>query len=255
MRVDFCRNAFHASALAAGSVSMRFPTPALVPLLVVALAAPGTAASLSDLGFLADTLPTVALNAAAPDAQASSASPQANGGQNENGPTTEAVTIQMNLTGVATRTDGGPDDGFVAYINITGSGTRRTPNGNGVQIRGDDLAAEVKVVRTADNVTVAQYVALVDFHAQEASSIAQGLDAGNFRFNLGLHGKRSESVVSIEEGDRIMAMNSHGFTTGPADDDGFHAVQGDGQTTLKNGEQSATHYNIALGGTAGILSA
>jgi hypothetical protein len=233
---------------------MRFPKPALVSLLVVALAAPGTAAALPVLGFLTDSLPTLDLSSAdVPTSQAASASSSAK--SSENGPTSEAVDIQMNLTGVATRTDGGPDDGFVAYINITGSGVRRTPNGNGVQIRGDDLTAEVKVVRLADNVTVAQYVALVDFHAQQASSIAQGLEEGNFRFNLGLHGKRSESVVSIEEGDRIMAMNSHGFTTGAADDDGFHAVSGDGQTTLKNGEKSATHYNIALGGTAGIFSA
>jgi hypothetical protein len=233
---------------------MRFPTPALVSLLVVALAAPGTAAALPVLGFLAEGVPTVDLFAANVPAE-QSASASANAKSSDNGPSSEPVDIQMNLTGVATRTDGGPDDGFVAYINITGTGTRRTPNGNGVQIRGDDLTAEVKVVRVADNVTVAEYVALVDFHAQQASSIAQGLEEGNFRFNLGLHGKRSESVVSIEEGDRIMAMNSHGFTTGAADDEGFHAVTGDGQTTLKNGEQSATHYNIALGGTAGIFSA
>lgn len=233
---------------------MRFPTSALVPLLVAALAAPGTAAALPVLGLFAESLPSPEVPAAAPDSQPAAASANAQGGSG-NGPSSEPVDIQLNLTGVATRTDGGPDDGFVAYINVTGTGTRRTPNGNGVQIRGDDLTAEVKVVRVADNVTVAQYVALVDFHAQQASSIAQGLEEGNFRFNLGLHGKRSESVVSIEEGDRIMAMNSHGSTTGPADDDGFHAVNGNGQTTLKNGEKSATHYNIALGGTAGIFSA
>jgi hypothetical protein len=235
---------------------MRFPTSALVPLLVAALAAPGTAAALPVLGLLADGPSAPDVPAAAPEGQSASASasPSSQGGSG-NGPTSEPVDIQLNLTGVATRTDGGPDDGFVAYINVTGTGTRHTPNGNGVQIRGDDLTAEVKIVRTADNETVAQYVALVDFHAQQASSIAQGLDAGNFKFSLGLHGKRSESVVSIEEGDRIMAMNSHGSTTGPADEDGFHAVNGNGQTTLKNGEKSATHYNVALGGTGGIFSA
>lgn len=234
---------------------MRFPTSALVPLLVAALAAPGTAAALPVLGLLADGPSAPDVPAAAPESQTASANANTQGGGSGNGPTSEAVDIQLNLTGVATRTDGGPDDGFVAYINITGTGVRRTPNGNGVQIRGDDLTAEVKVVRVSDNTTVAQYVALVDFHAQQASSIAQGLEAGNFKFNLGLHGKRSESVVSIEEGDRIMAMNSHGSTTGPADEDGFHAVNGNGQTTLKNGEKSATHYNIALGGTAGIFAA
>ena len=232
---------------------MRHHKSAIVLLLTAVLAAPGTAAALFDLGFLPTEFALAAPSA--DSAAASSENGQGNGKSAENGPATEAVTIQMNLTGVATRTDGGPDDGFVAYINITGSGTRRTPEGNGVQIRGDDLTAEVKVVRVADNVTVAEYDALVDFHAQEASSIAQGLDAGNFRFNLGLHGKRSESVTAIEEGDRIMAMNAHGFTTGAADEDGFHAVDASGQTTLKNGEQSATHYNVALGGTAGIFTA
>lgn len=172
------------------------------------------------------------------------------------GRTAEDVSIQLNLTGVATRTDGGPDDGFVAYINVTGTGTRWTPQGNGVQIRGDDLTAEVKVVRTADNTTVAQYTALVDFHAQQASAIAQGLEPGNFRFNLGIHGQRSEAIVGIETGDRVMAMNAHGSTLGPADDDGFHAVEGLGQTTLKaGGENSATHYNVAIGGTGAIFSA
>jgi hypothetical protein len=235
---------------------MRFPTTTPVLLLVAALAAPATTASLDDLGFLTGSLASnVEIQPIAlPAAMAASAKAQGQG--SDKGPTTEAVSIQMNLTGVATRTNGGPDDGFVAYINITGDGTRRTPNGNGVQIRGNDLTAEVKVVRLADNATVAQYTALVDFHGQEASSIAQGLDAGNFRFNLGLHGQRSESVVEIQEGDRIMAMNAHGFTTGPADDDGFHAVDASGQTTLKaTGENSATHYNIAIGGTAGIFSA
>ncbi len=242
--------------MALGSVSMRFPTMTSALLLVAALAAPGTVAF-----FLDPAAPELALAATpadgfSPEPPSANANSQGGGQSANNGPASEDVTIQMNLTGVATRTDGGPDDGFVAYINITGSGTRRTPNGNGVQIRGDDLTAEVKVVRVADNVTVAEYTALVDFHGQQASSIAQGLDAGNFKFNLGLHGKRSESVVSIEEGDRIMAMNSHGSTTGPADDDGFHAVEGKGQTTLKaGGENSATHYNIQLGGTAGIFSA
>ena len=172
------------------------------------------------------------------------------------GPVAEAVTVQLNLTGVATRTDGGPNDGFVFYVNASGDGVRRTPNGNGVQIRANDLTAEIKVVRTADNTTVAAYSALVDFHAQQASAIAQGLEPGNFRFSLGLHGDRGESVVSIETGDRVMAMNAHGTTLGPADEDGFHAVQGKGQTTLKaGGENSATHYNIVIGGTGAILSA
>jgi hypothetical protein len=216
-------------------------------LLVAALAVPATSASLVDLGILG-------LGSASVDTSSLTATSAGKAGSN--GPSSEAVAIQMNLTGVATRTDGGPDDGFVAYLNITGSGVRRTPNGNGVQIRGDDLTAEVKVVRLADNVTVSEYTALVDFHGQEASSIAQGLEAGNFKFNLGIHGKRADSVVGISEGDRVLAMNAHGFTTGAADDDGFHAVQAKGQTTVKDtGDNSATHYNIAFGGTAGIFSA
>ena len=182
------------------------------------------------------------------------AAPGGNGGSN--GPTEEVVDVQLNLTGVATRTSGGPDAGFVFYINASGDATRRTPNGNGVQIRGNDLEAQITIIRTADNETVAQYTALVDFHAQQASSIAQGLDAGNFKFNMGLHGKRSESVVGIDVGTRVMAFNSNGSTIGPADDDGAHAVSGHGQTTLKDGTNgnSATHYNFELGGTGSILS-
>lgn len=177
-------------------------------------------------------------------------------GNGGNGNTYENVDIQLNLTGVATRTSGGPDAGFVFYINATGEGVRRTPNGNGVQIKSDGLEAEVKIVNTATNETVAQYTAIVGFHAQQASSIAQDLEPGNFKFNLGLHGKRTENVLSIETGDRVMAMNAHGSTLGPADGDGAHAVQGKGQTTLKDGRNGngATHYNFQLGGTGSILT-
>lgn len=173
------------------------------------------------------------------------------------GNTYEDVDIQLNLTGVATRTSGGPDSGFVFYINASGDGVRRTPNGNGVQIKSDGLEAAVKIVNSATNETVAEYTALVGFHAQQAQALAQGLEPGNFKFNLGLHGKRSESVLSISTGDRVMAMNAHGTTLGPADDDGAHAVQGKGQTTLKDGANGngATHYNFVLGGTGSILSA
>lgn len=183
------------------------------------------------------------------------AQPGGNGNGN-NGNTYEAVAIQLNLTGIATRTSGGPDAGFVFYINASGDGVRRTPQGNGVQIKSDGLEAEVKIVNTASNETVAQYTALVGFHAQQASSIAQGLEPGNFKFNLGLHGKRSENVLSQEVGDRVMSMNAHGTTLGPADDDGAHAVQGKGQTTVKDGRNGngATHYNFQLGGTGSILT-
>lgn len=169
----------------------------------------------------------------------------------------EDVTLQLNLTGVATRTDGGPDVGFTFYLNASGEGVRRTPQGSGVQINSDGLLAEVKVVRLSDNVTVANYTARVGFHAQQASSIAQGLEPGNFRFNLQLEGQRSENVLGIETGERIMALNAHGSTLGPADDDGAHAVQGRGQTTLKDGADGtgATHYNFVLGGTGAILAA
>lgn len=191
------------------------------------------------------------LAALAGAAQVSAAPPEGKGNSYED------VSIQLNLTGVATQTDGGPNDGFTFYINASGEGVRRTPQGNGVQIKSDGLLAEVKVVRVADNVTVAEYSALVGFHAQQASSIAQDLEPGNFKFNLGLHGKRSENVLGIETGERVMAFNAHGSTLGPADDDGAHAVQGRGQTTLKDGQDGngATHYNFVLGGTGSILSA
>lgn len=174
-----------------------------------------------------------------------------------NGNTYEDVTIQLNLTGVATRTDGGPDAGFVFYINASGDGVRRTPQGNGVQIKSDGLDALVKVVRLADNQTVAEYTATLGFHAQQASAIAQGLDAGNFKFNMGLHGKRSESVTSISTGERVLSMNANGSTIGAANEDGAHAVSGHGQTTLKDGQDGngATHYNFELGGTGSILAA
>jgi hypothetical protein len=178
-------------------------------------------------------------------------------GGNGTGNSYEDVDIQLNLTGVATRTSGGPDAGFVFYINASGEGVRRTPQGNGVQIKSDGLEAEVKIVNTATNETVAQYTAIVGFHAQQAAAIAQGLEPGNFKFNLGLHGKRSENVLSIETGDRVMSMNAHGTTLGAGDDDGAHAIQGKGQTTLKDGRNGngATHYNFQLGGTGSILSA
>lgn len=173
------------------------------------------------------------------------------------GNTYEAVDIQFNLTGVATQTSGGPDAGFVFYINATGEGVRRTPQGNGVQIKSDGLEAEVTVIDTATNETVAQYTAILGFHAQQAQAIAQGLEAGNFKFNMGLHGKRSESILDIAVGDRVLSMNANGDTFGPADDDGAHAVAGHGQTTVKNGRDGgngATHYNFELGGTASILT-
>lgn len=197
------------------------------------------------------TIATVALLTLVGGATFVNAKPGDNGGN-----TYETVDIQLNLTGVATRTDGGPDAGFVFYINATGEGTRRTPNGNGVQIKSDGLEASVKVVRTSDNETVAEYTALLGFHAQQASSIAQGLDPGNFKFNMGLHGQRSENVLGITTGERVLAMNANGDTVGPADDDGAHAVAGHGQTTLKDGTSgnSATHYNFELGGTGSILT-
>ena len=172
------------------------------------------------------------------------------------GNTYEAVDIQFNLTGVATRTSGGPDAGFVFYINASGEGVRRTPQGNGVQIKSDGLEASVKVVNSATNETVAEYTAILGFHAQQAAAIAQGLEAGNFKFNMGLHGKRSESVLGITTGERVLSMNANGDTFGAADDDGAHAVQGHGQTTVKDGRNGngATHYNFELGGTASILA-
>lgn len=180
-----------------------------------------------------------------------SAAPGGNGNSYEN------VDIQLNLTGVATQTSGGPNDGFVFYINASGDGVRRTPQGNGVQIKSDGLEALVTVINSATNETVAQYTAILGFHAQQASAIAQGLDAGNFKFNMGLHGKRSESILSIDVGDRVMSMNANGSTIGAANDDGAHAVSGHGQTTVKNGRDGgngATHYNFELGGTGSILT-
>jgi hypothetical protein len=173
------------------------------------------------------------------------------------GNTYEAVDIQFNLTGVATQTSGGPDAGFTFYINASGEGVRRTPNGNGVQIKSDGIEALVTVINSATNETVAQYTAILGFHAQQASAIAQGLDAGNFKFNMGLHGKRSVNVLAIDVGDRVMSMNANGDTFGAANDDGAHAVAGHGQTTVKNGRDGgngATHYNFELGGTASILT-
>jgi hypothetical protein len=173
------------------------------------------------------------------------------------GNTYEDVDIQLNLTGNAVRTSGGPQDSpsFVYYINATGEGVRRTPQGNGVQVKSDGLDAEVTIVNSATNDTVAQFTARLGFHAQQASAIAQGLPAGNFKFNMGLHGPRSQNVLGSETGSRILAFNANGDTFGPADDDGAHAVAGHGQATLKDaGSHSATHYQLTLGGTASILT-
>lgn len=173
-----------------------------------------------------------------------------------NGPTHDTVDVQFNMTGTAIRTDGGPDDTFTFFINATGEATRKTPNGNGVQIRADQLFANVIVV-DADGNEVENYTADLRFHAQQASHLAQGLDG--FRFNMQLTGKRSDSVLSNEnEGGRVLSMNAHGESTyvdstDDGEDNGAFTVNGRGQTTTKDGQDnSANHYNFLLGGTATI---
>ncbi|HEV8359002.1 MAG TPA: hypothetical protein VGR28_00960 [Candidatus Thermoplasmatota archaeon] len=165
-------------------------------------------------------------------------------------PTQEEVTIQLNLTGVATQTNGGPDDGFTAYINVTGTGTKYTPQGNGVQIRADDLEASVVVVRTSDNVEVENFTALVGFHAQEASSIAQGLPAGSFDCQFQLRGQRSEVIVgNADDDERVLSIQAHGGTVGEPDGGVFAMSASGTATTQPDGTGSgARHFNIDLSG-------
>lgn len=172
------------------------------------------------------------------------------------GATYETVDVQFNMTGTAVRTDGGPDDTFTFYINATGEATRKTSNGNGVQVRADDLFASVIVV-DADGNEVENYTAELRFHAQQASHLAQGLDG--FRFNMQLTGQRSDSVLSNEnDGGRVLSMNAHGESTyvdstDDGEDNGAFTVSGRGQTTTKDGQDnSANHYNFLLGGTGTI---
>jgi hypothetical protein len=169
-------------------------------------------------------------------------------------PTEDTVDIELRLTGVATQTDGGPNSAFTAYINATGEGTRKTPNGNGVQIRADNLPASVIIV-DADGDEVVNFTATLGFHAQQASALAQGLPAGNFKFNSGLHGQRSGSLGSTN-GDRIMSMNANGESHGSADEDtGFLAIVGHGQVTYKEGGSGdADHFNIEIGGEGKITA-
>lgn len=165
-------------------------------------------------------------------------------------PSQEEVTIQLNLTGVATKTDGGPDDGFTAFLNVTGTGTRYTPQGNGVQIRADGLTATILIVRNADNVTVENFTALVGFHAQSASCAAQGLEAGCFKFNLQVRGKRSEAIIGNENpNERVLSMGANGETVGTPDG-GVFAMDARGRaTTQPDGTGSgAQHFNIDLAG-------
>ena len=173
---------------------------------------------------------------------------------NGNGQTNEDVDITLNLEGEAIKTDGGPT-AFMFYINATGEGVRTTPNGNGVQVRANALEAQVVVV-DSDGTEVENYTALLKFHAQEASHIAQGLEG--FRFNMQLTGKRSDSVLgnNANPDGRVLAMNSHGTTVGEADDDGAFAIEGRGQTTTKTGQggNDADHYNFMLGGTGSIVA-
>lgn len=175
---------------------------------------------------------------------------------NDNGPSQEAVDIRFNLTGTAIRTDGGPDDSFTFFVNASGEGVRKTPNGNGVQIRADQLDANVVVV-DANGDEVENYTATLRFHAQQASHLAQGMDG--FRFNMQLTGDRSESVTgnSANPDGRVLAMNAHGTTIGDADDDGAFLVEGRGQTTTQpqGTGNGAAHYNFLLSGTASIQSA
>lgn len=174
---------------------------------------------------------------------------------NGNGPTKETVEIELRLEGEAIKTDGGPQS-FMFFVNATGEGTRSTPQGNGVQIRADGLEAQVVVVDSDGN-ELENYTALLKFHAQEASHIAQGLEG--FRFNMQLTGQRSQSVLSNEANPdgRVLAMNAHGTTVGEADDDGAFAVEGRGQTTTKTGRDGndADHYNFILRGMGAIRAA
>jgi hypothetical protein len=173
-------------------------------------------------------------------------------------PAFEEVIIQMNLTGIATRTDGGPDDGYTAYINVTGHGTRMVPNGKGVQIKATDLAADILVVRNDDGVEVENYTALVGFHAQQASCVATGGEDGCFKFGLQLRGNRVDKIVDNQNDDgRVLAMNAHGDTVGAPDQEGVFMMEAKGQsTTQPDGKGSgAAHYNVELGGTGSIRSA
>lgn len=167
-------------------------------------------------------------------------------------PAQTQVSIQLNLTGTATQTNGGPNDGFTAFLNVTGTGTRTAPaNGNGVQVRADGLTAQVTIVRTSDNVVVENYTALVGFHAQEAQGIAQGLPAGSFKFNLELRGDRASVIVGDANADeRVLAMNADGTTTGAPDGSGTFAMDAQGHATMQRDGTGtgATHFNLQLDG-------
>lgn len=212
-------------------------------------------ATLLVLSMTALGVPAV-LGAAGPSLAAGNGPGQ---GQGNGPPAGEPVHIQLNLTGVATRTDGGPDDGFTAFVNVSGEGTRRTNrgNGNGVQVRATGLTAHVLIMRNSDDARVENFTALVGFHAQQASSAAHGEPDG-FRFSLQIRGKRSQAVVGNEDPDeRVLAMNAHGTTTGAPDDNGTFMMDAKGQaTTQPDGQGSgARHFNLRLAGTGSIRSA
>jgi hypothetical protein len=170
-------------------------------------------------------------------------------------PVEEKVSIELNLEGFALQTNTGTT--FSATLNVTGEGTRTTPNGNGVQIRADKLVAHLVILDSEDD-EVANYSAFVKFHAQQASSLAQGLPVGNFKFTLQITGKRSDAMISNNDtDDRVLSMNSKGSTSGAGDDDGFFAVQGSGQSTSQpEGRGSgARHFNMEWGGQGRIATA
>ncbi|MBI2076788.1 MAG: hypothetical protein HYT80_00240 [Euryarchaeota archaeon] len=167
-------------------------------------------------------------------------------------PAVEDVDIELNLEGVATQTSAG-SNAYSATMNVSGEGTRKTPNGNGVQIKATDVEAKIVIVSTETGDEVANFTLLVNFHAQQASAIAQGLPQGNFKFNLELAGKRSEHTVAQNQtSGRILAMNAQGDTNGASDDDGFFAVTGQGKSTSKPSAGGTTHFNIVWGGEGRI---
>lgn len=164
------------------------------------------------------------------------------------------VTIQLNMTGQAIRTNGGPDDTFTFYVNASGDGVRSTPRGNGVQVRAQGMEAQIVVV-DAEGTEVENYTAFLQFHAQQASYLGQGLDG--FRFSMQLAGSRSTNVGEnrANPDGRVLAFNAHGGTLGAADEDGVFALEGRGQTTTKEGtDNNATHFNLLVGGTGSITS-
>ena len=166
------------------------------------------------------------------------------------------VLIEIHVESAPATQTGGGTGTFVADIDAMGTGTRCTPNGNGVQTKGtlDQVTVTISEVTmdeegNEEQTPVEQFEASMMFHAQQASAIAQGLESGSFKFNAQLTGRTKFGVTVGEQTEKVLAFQFRGDAICMTDENGEQTcpITGRGSANMKSGGETR-HYNILIGG-------